>query len=100
GRSLICLPFMHGAGQWTVFNAFHRGGTVVLPDETRRLDAASVWRAVERHRCDAIMMTGDGVARPLLQGLHAGRYHVSLIRAVTSTAAVASPTVRSELLAA
>ena len=40
GRSLICLPFMHGAGQWSVFNSFHRGGTVVLPDETRRLDAA------------------------------------------------------------
>jgi 3-oxocholest-4-en-26-oate---CoA ligase len=100
GRSLICLPFMHGAGQWTVFNSFHRGGTVVLPDETRRLDAASVWRAVERHRCDAIMMTGDGVARPLLQGLYAGRYDVSSIRVVTSTAAVLSPAVRDELLAA
>src|SRR5262249_30628646 len=32
GRSLVCLPFMHGAGQWNVFNSFHRGGTVVLPD--------------------------------------------------------------------
>jgi fatty-acyl-CoA synthase len=100
GRSLVCLPFMHGAGQWNVFNSFHRGGTVVLPEETRRLDAASVWRAVERHRCDAIMMTGDGVARPLLQGLRAGTYDVSSIRAVTSTAAVLSPAVRNELLAA
>jgi fatty-acyl-CoA synthase len=100
GRSLICLPFMHGAGQWNVFNSFHRGGTVVLPDETRRLDPASVWRAVENHRCDAIMMTGDGVARPLLQGLRAGSYDVSTIRVVTSTAAVLSPAVRSELLAA
>jgi 3-oxocholest-4-en-26-oate---CoA ligase len=100
GRALICLPFMHGAGQWNVFNSFHRGGTVVLPDETRRLDPASVWRAVERHRCDAIMMTGDGVARPLLQGLRAGSYDVSSIRAVTSTAAVLSPAVRDELLAA
>ena len=98
GRALICLPFMHGAGQWNVFNSFHRGGTVVLPDETRRLDPASVWRAVERHRCDAIMMTGDGVARPLLQGLRAGRYDVSSIRAVASTAAVLSQAVRDELL--
>ena len=76
------------------------GGTVVLPDETRRLDPASVWRAVERHRCNAIMMTGDGVARPLLQGLRAGRYDVSSIRAVASTAAVLSQAVRDELLAA
>jgi acyl-CoA synthetase (AMP-forming)/AMP-acid ligase II len=99
GRSLVCLPFMHGAGQWNVFNSFHRGGTVVLPEETRRLDPASVWHAVERHRCDTIMMTGDGVARPLLQGLREGRYDVSSIRIVTSTAAVLSAAVRSELLA-
>ena len=100
GRSLICLPFMHGAGQWNVFNSFHRGGTVVLPGETRRLDAQSVWRAVEQHRCDAIMVTGDGVARPLLAALREGRHDVSSIRAVTSTAAVLSRAVRDELLAA
>jgi fatty-acyl-CoA synthase len=100
GRSLICLPFMHGAGQWNVFNSFHRGGTVVLPEETRRLDARSVWRAVEQHRCDAIMVTGDGVARPLLAALREGRHDVSSIRAVTSTAAVLSRAVRDELLAA
>ncbi len=100
GRSLICLPFMHGAAQWNVFNSFHRGGTVVLPDETRRLDADAVWHAVERHRCDAIMVTGDGVARPLLAALAPGRHDVSSIRAVTSTAAVLSRAVRDELLAA
>jgi acyl-CoA synthetase (AMP-forming)/AMP-acid ligase II len=100
GRSLVCLPFMHGAGQWNVFNSFHRGGTVVLPEETRRLDPQSVWRAVERHGCDAIMVTGDGVARPLLAALREGPHDVSSIRAVTSTAAVLSRAVRDELLAA
>jgi fatty-acyl-CoA synthase len=100
GRSLICLPFMHGAGQWNVFNSFHRGGTVVLPTETRRLDPQSVWRAVEQQRCDAIMVTGDGVARPLLAALREGRHDVSSIRTVTSTAAVLSRAVRDELLAA
>ena len=100
GRSLVCLPFMHGAGQWNVFNSFHRGGTVVLPDEMRRLDAQSVWRAVERHRCDALMVTGDGVARPLLAALREGSYDVSSIRALTSTAAVLSRAVRDELVAA
>jgi fatty-acyl-CoA synthase len=100
GRSLICLPFMHGAGQWNAFNSFHRGGTVVLPEERRRLDPQSVWRAVAQHRCDAIMMTGDGVARPLLAALREGTHDVSSIRAVTSTAAVLSRAVRDELLAA
>ena len=32
------------------FNAFHRGGAIVLPEETRNLDADAVWHAVERHR--------------------------------------------------
>jgi 3-oxocholest-4-en-26-oate---CoA ligase len=100
GRSLVCLPLMHGAGQWNVFNSFHRGGTIVMPDEMRRLDPHSVWRAVERHRCDALMVTGDGVARPLLAALREGTYDVSSIRALTSTAAVLSRAVRDELVAA
>jgi len=100
GRTLICLPFMHGAGQWGMFNAFHRGGAIVLPEETRHLDGDAIWRAVARHRCDAIMVTGDGVARPLLEALHAGSYDVSSIRIVTSTAAVLSRAVRDELVAA
>ena len=100
GRTLVCLPFMHGAGQWAMFNSFHRGGTIVLPEETRHLDADAVWHAVERHRCDAIMVTGDGVARPLLAALQGGAYDVSSIRIVTSTAAVLSRAVRDELVAA
>jgi fatty-acyl-CoA synthase len=100
GRTLICLPFMHGAGQWGTFNAFHRGGAIVLPEETRHLDGDAVWRAVARHRCDAIMVTGDGVARPLLAALKTGAHDVSSIRIVTSTAAVLSRAVRDELVAA
>jgi acyl-CoA synthetase (AMP-forming)/AMP-acid ligase II len=109
GRSLVCLPFIHGAGQWNAVNTFHRGGTVVLPDERRRLDPHAVWRAVERHRVDQLMVIGDAFARPLLAALRegargggdgrAGRpYDVSSIRLIVSTAAVLSPAVRDELL--
>ncbi len=99
GRFLVCLPFMHGAGWWTAFNTFHRGGTVVLPDETRRLDPDSVWRTVERERCDQITMVGDAFARPLLETLRRGNYDASTIRVVMSTAAVLSPAVKQELAA-
>jgi fatty-acyl-CoA synthase len=98
GRALVCLPFMHGAGQWSSFNAFHRGGTIILPDETRRLDAHAVWRAVATHRADQIGIVGDAFARPLITAQREGSYDLSSLRVLVSTAAVLSPTVKQELL--
>ena len=99
GRAIVMLPFMHGAGQWLSFNTFHRGGTLVFPDEGRRLDADGAWRAIERHRVDQMMIIGDAFARPLIAALRAGRYDVSSVRVVGSTAAVLSPAVKQELMA-
>jgi fatty-acyl-CoA synthase len=81
-----------------VFNTFHRGGTVILPDENRRLDAHSVWRAVEQHQVDQIGLIGDSFALPLLSALKEHRYDTSTIRVLVSTAAVLSASVRKELL--
>jgi 3-oxocholest-4-en-26-oate---CoA ligase len=97
GRFLLLPPFMHGAGQWSFFNTYHRGGTVILPDETTRLDGHAVWRAVERHRVDQLSIVGDAFAQPMLTALREGRYDASTIRVVSSTAAVFSPTVKEEL---
>ena len=98
GRALICAPFMHGAGQWTAFNTFHRGGTVVLPKETRRLDPHAAWSAVERHQVDSIGLIGDSFALPLLRALREKRYETASVRVLMSTAAVLSASVREELL--
>jgi acyl-CoA synthetase (AMP-forming)/AMP-acid ligase II len=99
GRAIVLLPFMHGAGQWLSFNSFHRGGTLVFPDEGRRLDAEGAWRTVERHQVDQMMIIGDAFARPLIAALRTGRYDVSSVRVVGSTAAVLSPAVKQELMA-
>jgi acyl-CoA synthetase (AMP-forming)/AMP-acid ligase II len=99
GRFLVLPPFMHGAAQWAAFNTFHRGGTVVLPDEVRRLDAHAAWRAVERHQVAQMTIIGDAFALPLLAALHEGRYDVSTMTMMGSTAAVMSPAVRDQLLA-
>ncbi len=99
GRFLIAPPFMHGAGQWAAFNTFHRGGTAILPDETRRLDAHVLWRAVERHRVDQMTIVGDAFARPMLEALREGRYDVSSVRVIGSTAAVFSASIKRELAA-
>ncbi len=99
GRFLVLPPFMHGAGQWASFNTFHRGGTVVLPDEVRRLDAHSVWRTILRHGVDQMSIVGDAHAQPLVAALRDGRYDVASMRVISSTAAVLSPSVKRELAA-
>ncbi|HJQ84176.1 MAG TPA: AMP-binding protein, partial [Candidatus Binatia bacterium] len=99
GRFLVAPPFMHGAGQWAAFNTFHRGGTVVLPDEAQRLDPHAVWRTVARERIDQMQIIGDAFAQPLIAALREGGYDVSSIRVVGSTAAVFSPSVKRELAA-
>ena len=98
GTVIVCLPFMHGAGQWTAFNAFHRGGTVVLPDESRRLDAHGIWRTVAEHRAEQLTIVGDAFARPLITAQREHRYDLASLRIVVSTAAVLSKAVRDELL--
>jgi fatty-acyl-CoA synthase len=97
GRALVLAPFMHGAGHWQAFNAFHRGGTLVFPDETRRLDAHAALSAAARHGVDQLMIVGDAFARPLLAALRERSYDLSAVRVVGSTAAVLSPAVRREL---
>jgi fatty-acyl-CoA synthase len=99
GRFLVGPPFMHGAGQWAFFNTYHRGGTTILPDEVRRLDAHSVWRTVERQRVDQMSIVGDAFAQPLLDALRNGKYDASTINVISSTAAVLSPSVKRELAA-
>ena len=82
GTPVVAAPFMHGAGQWSAINAFHRGGTVILPDDTRRLDAHGVWRVVERYHVDQIGVIGDSFALPLLAALKERTYDVSSVRVV------------------
>jgi 3-oxocholest-4-en-26-oate---CoA ligase len=99
GRFLVLPPFMHGAGQWASFNVFHRGGTVVIPDEVRRLDAHGAWRTIARQRIDQMSIVGDAFAQPLLVALREGGHDASTMRVISSTAAVLSPSIKAELAA-
>src|SRR2546422_532078 len=99
GRFLILPPFMHGAGQWSAFNTLHRGGTVVLPDEGRRLDGHGAWRTIVRERVHQPSICGGALAQPLLTPLPAGGDDPSSVRVISSAAAVLSPAVKQELAA-
>jgi acyl-CoA synthetase (AMP-forming)/AMP-acid ligase II len=68
-RSLPAPPFMHGAAQWASFMLLHQGGTVVLPSNTRALDADDIWRTIARERVTTLSIVGDAFARPLIDQL-------------------------------
>ena len=91
-------PFMHGSGQWFAFVALHNGGTVVMPDDTTRLDAADVLSTIERERVAGLSIVGDAFARPLLTALDAGSYDLSCLRFIASGGAALTDGVKERLL--
>jgi acyl-CoA synthetase (AMP-forming)/AMP-acid ligase II len=90
---LPIAPLMHGATQWAVMGGSFTGNKIVL---VSRFDAHNVWQLVEKEQVNMIMMTGDAMARPLVEALEepGATYDVSSLMAVTSTAAIFSPTVK------
>jgi acyl-CoA synthetase (AMP-forming)/AMP-acid ligase II len=91
-------PLMHGATQWGLMGQGFIGNKVVLCGQ---FDPATVWHTVAEERVNLLMITGNAMARPLLDELsRAGADHdVSSLVAVSSTAALFSQSLKDELLA-
>jgi len=93
---MTAAPLMHGAAQMTTFLAWWQGGSVVY---NRRFDAAEVLRTIEREKVISLGVTGDAMARPLVDAITAGSYDLSSLAAFSSTGAILSGTVRDRLSA-
>ncbi len=91
-------PFMHGAAHWTAFNGFHTGGTIVVQDETRRLDPDDIWSVIEREKAIILLIVGDAFARPLLDQLDRKDYDLSSLIFVVSGGAALGVTMKEALL--
>ncbi|HEX6165393.1 MAG TPA: acyl-CoA synthetase [Acidimicrobiales bacterium] len=95
---LPIAPLMHGATQWAVMGQSFTGNRIVLMSQ---FDPHEVWRLVEAEKVNSMMMTGDAMARPLVEALDeppsAGRDLTSLI-SLSSTAAVFSPSLKEQYL--
>ena len=91
-------PLMHGAAQWAVLGPLFIGNRIVL--WSGRFDPHAVWRMVESERINTISLTGDAMARPLIEALAEPgvSYDLSSIVVITSTAAVFSPSVKLQYL--
>lgn len=93
--SFPIAPLMHGAAQWGTLGTLFAGNTVVL---IPRFDAHEVWRLVEREHVNVITITGDAMARPLVEALLEHEYDTSSLFALSSSAAIFSPSVKDQFL--
>jgi fatty-acyl-CoA synthase len=97
---MVNAPLMHGGGQWMAFINLYAGGSIVLNCD-RHFDADRIWRTVERERCNAVMVVGDAMGRPLAEALAApgASYDTSSVIVVGSGGAILSPAVKEQLRA-
>ncbi len=98
-RSLNLPPLMHGAAQWGFLRFAFEGNFVVL---LSRFDPHEVWRTVERERINNVAITGDAMARPMIEALEEmggpDALDLSSMFVLASTAAIFSPTVKDQYL--
>jgi 3-oxocholest-4-en-26-oate---CoA ligase len=92
---LPIAPLMHGATQWGVMGQSFRGNKIVL---VSRFDPKQVWELVGQERVNSLFITGDAMARPLVEAVdEAGAsYDTSSLVSLSSTAAVFSPSVKED----
>jgi len=93
--SLPIAPLMHGATQWGVMGGSFVGNKIVL---VSRFDPHRVWQLVGEEHVNLIMITGDAMGRPLIETIQerSDEYDLSSLVAVSSTAAVFSPSVKDQ----
>lgn len=97
-RFLPTPPFMHGAGHWVAFNAWHGGNTVVVQNIVEKLDSPDVLSTVEKEKVNILLLVGDAFGRPLLDEMRNNKYDLSTIINITSSGAVLSQPIKAGLI--
>ncbi|WP_159924853.1 MULTISPECIES: acyl-CoA synthetase [Nocardia] len=94
-------PMIHGGAQWATFHSLFGGGKAVMIPE---FSGHGVWQAVDKHKINLIFITGDAMARPMLDALIEGNpetgqpYDLSSLYVMASSAALFSPTLKDQFL--
>lgn len=90
-------PLMHGGAQAALLMHLFAGQVTVLAP---KFDPEEVWRTVESAKVQGIFMTGDAMARPLIEAYESGSYDASSLFVVASSAAIFSRPVKERWMAA
>lgn len=94
---LPIAPLMHGATQWSVMGQSFVGNKVIL---RAKFDPADVFRTIDAEKVNLVMITGDAMARPMLDHLvdHRGEYDLSSLFAVSSSAVLFSQACKDQFM--
>ena len=90
-------PLMHGGAQAALLMHLFAGHLTILEP---KFDAVRTWQIVEREGVQLIFMTGDAMARPLIEAYEQGSYDCPNLVAVSSSAAIFSRAVKERWMAA
>ncbi|WP_127548471.1 acyl-CoA synthetase [Actinoplanes sp. OR16] len=94
----LCLaPLIHGNAQWAALAALFSGDTVVVLPQSH-FDPEEVWRTIERRQVNVVVLIGDAMARPIIEAYLSGRHDGSSLVAISSSAALFSPSVKRQYL--
>ncbi|WP_436795924.1 AMP-binding protein [Actinospongicola halichondriae] len=96
-RALPAPPFMHGAAHWNALSCWLAGGTVVIQDDTDRLDPADVLDVCARERVGSLLIVGDAFARPLVDEMGRTARDLSHLRLLMTGGAILSPALKRQL---
>ncbi len=89
-------PLMHGATQWSTFMHLFAGQTTIL---IGKFDPHRVWQIVDKHKVALLFMSGDAMARPLIEAYGEGPYEGTSLMVVSSSAALFSLPVKQRWMA-
>lgn len=95
-------PLMHGGAQSGLLMHLFAGHLTVLEP---KFDAVRTWEVIEENQVQLIFMTGDAMARPLIEAFEEKAatgtpYDASNLVAISSSAAIFSPPVKARWMAA
>jgi acyl-CoA synthetase (AMP-forming)/AMP-acid ligase II len=87
---------MHGGAQAAMLMHLFGGHLTILAP---KFDPHEVWRIVDANKVQCIFMTGDAMARPLIEAYAEGDYDGTSLAAIASSAAIFSRPVKERWMA-
>jgi 3-oxocholest-4-en-26-oate---CoA ligase len=89
--TLPLSPLMHGGAQASLLMHLFAGQVTILEP---KFDPVRTWELVDKHKVQMLFMTGDAMARPLIEAYEEGGFDGQSLFAIASSAAIFSKAVK------
>lgn len=89
--TLPLSPLMHGGAQASLLMHLFAGQVTILEP---KFDPVRTWELVDQHKVQMLFMTGDAMARPLIEAYEEGGFDGQSLFAIASSAAIFSKAVK------